>query len=150
MKKVLVIILLFISNCGYQPVYLNKNLQNFEFKRIVLSGDSYINKKIINTLSIKENNEMVSQNKFSLMSKYEIKEISKDLKGQVELYKNIVSVNLKIENENNEKIQNKSFTEEFTYNSKQNQFELFAYQNSIKDVLIDKIIGDIIIYLNSE
>ena len=78
MKKVLVIILLFISNCGYQPVYLNKNLQNFEFKRIVLSGDSYINKKIINTLSIKENNEMVSQNKFSLMSKYEIKEISKN------------------------------------------------------------------------
>ena len=57
MKKTFFILLFFISSCGYQPIYINKSLKNYEFKKINLDGDSYINKKIINILSIKENDE---------------------------------------------------------------------------------------------
>ena len=60
-----------------------------------------------------------------------------------------MAVNIKIVNKINEDTQNKNFIKEFTYNNKQNKFELIKYQNSIKDDLIDKIINEIIIYLNS-
>ena len=149
-KKTFFILLFFISSCGYQPIYLNKSLKNFEFKKIILIGDNYINKKIINILSIKENDEDDNKSELALSSSFQIKEISRNSKGQVELYKNIINVNLNIKDIKNETVKNKNFTREFTYNNKQNKFDLVEYQDSIKDDLIDKIISDIIIYLNSE
>ena len=148
MKKTFLIILFFISSCGYQPLYTNKSPQNYEFKKIILNGDNYINKKIINILSIKETAGSDNQNKLLISSSYKIEEISKNSKGQVELYKSIMVVNLEIKNTNNEIIQKRNFTKEFSYNNKQNKFELTEYQSSIKDNLIDKIIGDTIIFLN--
>tara|TARA_B100001093_G_C26313111_1_gene794410 strand:- start:110 stop:565 length:456 start_codon:yes stop_codon:yes gene_type:complete len=150
MKKTFFILLFLISSCGYQPIYLNKSLKNFEFKKIILIGDNYINKKIINILSIKENDEDDNKSELALSSSFQIKEISRNSKGQVELYKNIINVNLNIKDIKNETVKNKNFTREFTYNNKQNKFDLVEYQDSIKDDLIDKIISDIIIYLNSE
>ena len=149
MKKTFFILLFFISSCGYQPVYLNKSLKNFEFKKIILEGDNYINKKIIDTLSFKENSETDNKNELNVSSKFENKEVSRDAKGQVELFKSSINVVLKITNKNNESIQNKDFVKEFIYSNKQNKFDLAEYQSSIKDDLIDKIIRDIIIYLNS-
>lgn len=150
MKRTFFILLFFISSCGYQPIYLNKSLKSFEFKKIILNGDNYINKKIINIVSIKENNEAENKNELFVSSSSEIKEIYKDSKGQVELYKNIVTVNLKVKNIRGKTIQSKNFVKEFTYNNKQNKFDLAEYQSSIKDELISKIISDIIIYFNSE
>ena len=54
MKKIFVI-LLFLTSCGYQPLYLNNNLKKNEFQKIVLKGDNEINRKIVNRLQIKEN-----------------------------------------------------------------------------------------------
>ncbi len=150
MKKTFFILLFFISSCGYQPIYLNKSLKNFEFKKVNLDGDNYVNRKIINILSIKENEDIESKNEFFLSSSFIIKEISKDSKGQTDLYKNIINVNLDIKNIDSGTVKSKNFTREFTYNNKKNKFDLVEYQNSIKDNLIDKIINDIIIYLNSE
>ena len=61
----------------------------------------------------------------------------------------MIEVNLEVRNINNEIVQNKNFVKQFIYNNKQNNFELIDYQNSIKDDLIDIIISEIIIYLNS-
>jgi len=74
MKKTFFILLFFISSCGYQPIYTNKLPQNYEFKKILLSGDNYINKKIINVLSINENDEGNNNNLF-ISSSHEIEEI---------------------------------------------------------------------------
>tara|TARA_B100000767_G_scaffold269525_1_gene291517 strand:+ start:2433 stop:2885 length:453 start_codon:yes stop_codon:yes gene_type:complete len=150
MKKTFFILLLFISSCGYQPIYLNKTLKSFEFKKIIFDGDNYINKKIISILSIKEDNEADNKNELFISSSFEIKEVSKDSKGQVKFYKSIMAVNIEIKKTNNENIQNKNFVKEFTYNNKKNKFDLVEYQGSIKDDLIDEIISDIVIYLNSE
>jgi hypothetical protein len=149
MKKTFFILLFFISSCGYQPIYTNKLPQNYEFKKILLSGDNYINKKIINVLSINENDEGNNNNLF-ISSSHEIEEISKNSKGQVELFKSIIVVNLEIKDVNNKTIQNRNFTKEFSYNNKQNKFDLTEYQSSIRDNLINEIISDTIIFLNSE
>ncbi len=149
MKKIFFILLFFISSCGYQPLYQNEDLENFKFRKITLTGDNYINKRVTDTISIQENNEAKNKKELFISSSSEIQETSKNSKGQVESFRIIITVNLKIINKINQDTQNKNFIKEFTYNNKQNKFELIEYQNSIKDDLIDKIINDIIIYLNS-
>ena len=150
MKKTLFILLFFISSCGYQPIYINKPSKIYEFKEIILNGDNYINNKIINILSIKENTEIDNKNILHITSSFNTDEISKNSKGQIEIYKSSINVNLKVKDNNKKIIQNRNFAKEFTYNNKQNKFDLAQYQKSNKDDLINKIISDIIIFLNSE
>ena len=150
MKKTFFILLFFISSCGYQPIYVNKSSEIYEFKKIVLNGDNYINNKIINILSIKEKNEISNKNILHISSSFSTEEISKNSKGQVELYKSTINVNLQIKNINNQIIQKRNFVKDFTYNNKQNKFDLAQYQSSIKDDLINRIVSDTIIFLNSE
>ena len=150
MKKTFFILLFFISSCGYQPIYVNKSSEIYEFKKIVLSGDNYINNKIVNILSIKENNEINDKNILHISSSFSTEEISKNSKGQVEIYKSTINVNLQIKDINNQIIQKRNFAKEFRYNNKQNKFNLAQYQSSIKDDLINKIVSDTIIFLNSE
>ena len=45
MKKFLVVIIFLISSCGYQPIYINNNLKNFEFSKIVTEGEKDVNYK---------------------------------------------------------------------------------------------------------
>ena len=150
MKKTFFILLFFISSCGYQPVYVNKSSKIYEFKEIIFEGDNYINNKIINILSIKENNKIDNKNILHISSSFNTEEVSKNSKGQVELYKSTINVNLQIKNVNNQEIQKRNFVKDFTYNNKQNKFDLAQYQSSIKDDLINKIVSDTIIFLNSE
>ena len=150
MKKTFFILLFSISSCGYQPIYINKPSEIYEFKKIVFGGDNYINNKIINILSIKENNEIDNNNILHIVSTFDTEEVSKNSKGQVELYKSTINVNLQIKDINNQIIQKRNFAKEFRYNNKQNKFNLAQYQSSIKDDLINKIVSDTIIFLNSE
>ena len=149
-KKTFFILLFFISSCGYQPIYINKSSKIYEFNKVVFDGDNYINKKIINILSIKENNEIENKNILHISSSFNTEEVSKNSKGQIELYKSTLNVNLKIKDINNQVIQNRNFVKEFTYNNKQNKFDLAQYQKSNKDDLINKIVSDIIIFFNLE
>ena len=147
MKKALFILLFFIIGCGYQPVYQNKNIGSFEFSKIILSGNNDINRKIIDTLSIKESKN--NFNKLNIFSSYDVKIASKDATGQASTFKTTILVKLSIENTNDKSKGEKIFLKEFTYNNKEKKIELVEYQNSIKNDLINKIISEIIIYLNS-
>ena len=149
-KKIFFILLFFISSCGYQPIYINKSSKIYEFNKIIFDGDNYINKKIISILSIKENNEIDNKNIIDITSSFNTEEVSKNSKGQIEIYKSIINVDLQIKNIDNQVIQKRNFAKEFTYNNKQNKFDLAQYQSSIKDDLINKIVSDTIIFLNSE
>ena len=147
MKKIVLIFLFFLISCGYQPVYLNKNIGSFEFSKIILSGNNDINRKIIDTLSIKESKN--NFNKLNIFSSYDVKIASKDATGQASTFKTTILVKLSIENTNDKSKGEKIFLKEFTYNNKEKKIELVEYQNSIKNDLINKIISEIIIYLNS-
>ena len=147
MKKNLIILLFFLlTSCGYQPVYLNKNLKNFEFQEIVFNGEKDINEKIVNILKIKKNNQ--SKNKLFISSLSRIEETSKDSKGQVKSFKSVIVVEIEIKDNSKKLIQNKKFVKEFSYNNKKSKYELVEYQNSIKNNLIEKIVNEINFYLN--
>ena len=147
MKKFLLIFIFLLSECGYQPIYISKNLSDVEFFKITLEGDADINRKVVGSLSFKENNLQDSLNSLLIKSSYKIIETSKSSKGQVESYKSQIILNLIII-DGNEIVSSKNFSKEFSYNIKDNKFELIRYQNEVKDNLINKIVEDIILYMN--
>ena len=147
MNKAVLILLFFLMSCGYQPIYLSKNINQLEYSEIIQSGDSDVNKKIINALYIKENKK---GNKLYLSNSLKTEATSKDTTGQSVYFRSTLNVDFKIENIDSKIIENKKFIKEFTYNNKENKFELVEYQNSIKNDLITQIISEITIYLSSK
>jgi len=149
-NKILVFLLFFLSSCGYQPIYLNKDLEKKEFSKIFLEGDDDINKKILSTLPISENEQKIEQNQLHIVSSYNIEHALKNSSGQITSYKTIISLNLEIKDYNNKSIINRNFTKQSIYNNKENSFELANYQATIKDNLTNAIINEIIIFLSSQ
>lgn len=147
MKKFLFIFILFITSCGYQSVYIDQNQNNFIFKKITLNGERQINKTIINALAIKEKSTLNSNKELFLQTDLRIEKTSKNSKGQITSYRSTVTVNLAIK-EDNQTIKDKKFIQSFTYNNLDNKFDLTEYQNEIKKDIINKIIEEIIIYMN--
>ena len=147
MKKILLIFALILTSCGYQPIYINKSLNNVEFTKITIAGDSDINRKIINSLSFKENEFDENLNTLLIESSYQIRETSRNSKGQIQTYRSLIIVNLIINNKK-ETILNKTFLKDFSYANKDNKFELVQYQNDVKNNLINKIIEDIVLFIN--
>jgi len=146
-KIILILTLLISSSCGYKPVYLINDQLFLEFNKIVLIGDERINRQIVNIVGLKENKSNYSQNELTLKTNFDVKETSKNSKGQVETYRSIINVQLIIKKD--EKIINsKSFLKEFSYNNKTNKFELSQYQNEIKNNLINKSSEEILLFLN--
>ena len=124
-----------------------KKYKNFAFNEIVLEGNNKINKEIINVLNFEENNSKNNYEKIILNSEKTIIETSKDAKGQILSYKTTVKVSLRIENRG-EKIKDKVFTDYFSYNTRDNKFELVEYQNQVESNLTKSIIEEIFLYLN--
>ncbi len=150
MRKIFILFLLFISACGYQPLYkVDKNLTKLEINETKILGNAKIGKKIIDKLpfTIDKNNELL--NKISIESKNDIIETSKNSKGQVTSYRTVINVNFKILNKDNEILSEKFLKKEFSYNSDENKFKFKEYQNKVEQNLVDKIVEDIIIDLNS-
>ncbi len=147
MKKILIIIIFLISSCGYQPIYINKSLEDIEFYKINLQGENKINNQIINSLSLEKNSTNENLPELSLTSTFKVEEISKNSKGQTQTYRSSIIVDLAI-NRNKETEKSKVFSDEFTYNKKDNKFELIEYQENVKNQLVNAVIEDIILFLN--
>ena len=147
MKKIFIFLIFLMTSCGYQPIYLNSDKQNFKFSKISFEGNDKISKEIVNSISFEEVQTNQSLNELVLKSSYNVIETAKNSKGKVESYRSKILVNLKIMN-NNETIKERNFFEEFSYNTKKNKFDLIEYQKTIQNDLISQVIRDINIYLN--
>lgn len=147
MKKKLIFILLFLTSCGFEPIYSSKNSNNFVFKKIETIGEKTINRRIISAISAKENNIDFSHKKLILENEKNIIETSKNTKGQPDSFKMAIKFKITLidkKNNSSEKI----FYEEFSYKNKDNKFDLSEYEIKLENDLIDKIIEDLIIYFN--
>ena len=147
MKKIFLLVILLITSCGYQPIYLNSDKQNFKFSKVSIQGNDNINRKIINLISFEEDESDQSLNELVLNTSYDITETAKNSKGQVESYRSKIFVNLKILSKNNT-VKERNFFEEFSYNTKKNKYDLIQYQKQIQNNLIEEVIRDINIFLN--
>lgn len=147
MKKFLIILLLSISNCGYQPLYVDANNEELIFKEIDLRGDKKINRKIISTLNISKDSTNYNYEELILDSKKNTRITAKNSKGEAVSYKKSIETVLITINKDGEKV-NKSFNADFSYGTKKNKFELAEYEKQVEGNLIEEITEDIIIYIN--
>jgi hypothetical protein len=149
MKKIFILILLCTYGCGYQPIYLNKGLKDYEFYKINLKGNNQINKQIINSLSISEDKLNKDLNELFLLTNLKTIETSKDSKGKILSYRTTIYVDFKIK-KNDKIIKSKEIIKDISYGNKENKFELVEYQNQITSNLASRAAEEIILFLNLE
>ena len=136
---------LFSSNCGYKPIYSTENL-NFKIGNIEKNNTSLNNKfaKSINALESKGSDKKIN---IKIESDKKLKIKSKDSKGdalvfELEIFLKFVTINTDNEHE-------KLFSRKITYNNSDDKFKLKQYENELEDILITKIVEDLINYLSN-
>ena len=146
-NRILFLLLFILTSCGYQPLYSKKEVKILTVNELKLIGNTNINKKVDSELPIKVDKNTPLKNKIILENKKTIIETSKNKKGQPDSFKMIIDFKFSfIDNDNilNEKI----ISEEFSYKNKDNKFDLSQYEMNIEQSLIYKIIEKLIIYMN--
>ena len=148
MKKRIIILFtfLFFTNCGFTPIYSNKNL-DFNFKNIVTTKVDPLNSKLKKKLQIFSNEDSEKSITLKVGVQKKINTLAKNSKGDPSRYEMIINVNLDAIYNNNQNVK-KSFQERFNYKSSINKFELNQYQKEIEELLINKNIENIIVYLS--
>lgn len=137
-------IFLFFSNCGFEPIYSTKNL-NFTIGNVEKRNTSLNNKfsKSINTL---KNDKIDKKIDIRIESDKNIKTKSKDSKGNALVFE--LEINLKFSSLNTENKIEKLLSQKITYNNSDDKFKLKQYENELEQILINKIVEDLINYLS--
>ena len=149
MKKFLVLFILFITSCGYQPLYKSNNeINNFKIKEIEFLGDREISRKIYSSLPFMLSKNDKTLNKIIINSNKSTIEASKNSKGQATSYRTTLTLSFQVINNNNELTEEKFFKKEFSYNADENKFKFKEYQKKIEENLIKDMSQDLIFYLN--
>ena len=145
-KKILIpILLLFLSTCGYEAMYSQKNNANhsFSISEMVFDGERYINIRIKSKLN---NYTLVEKDKkFILKIKSSVEKIilAKNIAGDATKYRSVLKLGVQVVLENN-LVNNLEIIESFDYDSIENTFDLKRYekeiQNTLANTAIDKLI----------
>ena len=137
LKRIITLLLLmFISSCGYNAIYSKKNLVNSDFSITSLNfaGNRDVNLKLkekLNSLTL-----IKKDKKFELkISSFEKKEIlAKNISGDPLSFKTTIIIEVKVLMES--KLKNSlQIVEDFNYNNNDNKFNLKKYERQIRNNL---------------
>ncbi len=148
MNKILIIIitLLFISNCGFQRIS-NDRLNNFQVKNFLVSGDTKIANRIKNNLMINIRKESPNLISLSLDLK-KTKNISeKNSVNQITKYSINLIANVVLINEINNKIDKIKISEAMSYNVENTYTQSLKNEQQIILDLSGKITEEILKYI---
>ena len=142
------LIFLFLTQCGYETIYSSKNIK-FNVKEIKIENNLDIGRQIKNRLEIFSSDSPSNESYILEINSYFDKTTaSKDKQGNPKTFNINVTANITfIDNENIER--NKSFVENINYNNDENKFSLKKYENSLIENLTDKIVDNLLIFLQS-
>ena len=145
---ILILIIFTLNSCGFTPIYSSKGS---EYK--LISIDKNNNNRLTNYL---ENNIMAISNenatksiKVKLVLKESISVILKDSKGDPSKNRLTISVDLTLNDVEDNLISFKKFSESFEYDVQDNKFNMKQYEKTISLNLTDKISQQIQVLLNN-
>ena len=149
MNKFFILLIFFITSCGYQPLYKSKNEDNnFKINEIQLIGNSEVGKKILVSLPLVIIKNDEDLNRITIEADKSVIEASKNSKGQATSYRTKIFVKFKILDSNNNLVSEKTLKKDFSYNADENKFRFKEYQNKVEENLIKDMAEDILFYLN--
>tara|TARA_B100001175_G_scaffold279968_1_gene257480 strand:- start:1058 stop:1516 length:459 start_codon:yes stop_codon:yes gene_type:complete len=143
----LLLLLFFISSCGYSPIYSNKN-SNFSISQLSTSGNNKLNRIIRGKLATFEDFNAAKHLTVKINTSLEKKVSSKDTKGNPKTYRINLRSDIKVQDSKG-KEKNKLFLKSVDYNNKNNKFDLKKFENQTSKILAEKIADELIIYLQS-
>ena len=149
-KKIILILLLLLSSCGYEAIHSKKNSLNYSFS---VSELSFIGERTIN-LKIKEKLNNYTQGKkdkdfiLKISSTSEKIIIAKNIAGDATFFKNTISINVDVLMNNKFK-NNFIILESFNYDNISNKFKLSKYEEEIKNNLAETASDKLIFKLSN-
>ena len=148
-KKIFFLVLVFsLSSWGYNPIFLKKIDTDLLIKNYQVTGNKNINRSIISSLNLKNNNNANAKYSLKLNSSKLVETIAKDKVGNTSVYKTTIKIELLI-TEGANVIKERTFTSNFIYNNTSNKFDLFQYQRDIDKNLIKNLSEKISIFLTT-
>jgi hypothetical protein len=144
-KNLAIILLLFLSSCGYVATHSINNIANYDFSisKLTLNGERDINIKIKSKLNAYSNLEKSKSFQVDISTTADKTTTAKNASGDGTSFKITITIIADVMTENGS---NRSFeiTEKFTYNTISNQFDLKRYEREIKinlaEAATDKLI----------
>ena len=127
-------------------IYSDKNF-DFKIENIVILKNNKLNNKIKKRLKNFSNQNSQKIILLEVDAKKIINTLVKDSRGDPSRYEMIIDIKLKASYGLNKNV-NRSFEERFSYNGNKNKFELKQYEKEIENLLINKNMDRIIVYLS--
>ena len=144
------LIFLFLSSCGYEALYSEKNQINYNFSisELILNGDREVNLKIKEKLNnyILDKKDKTFRLRISSNSKKII--IAKNRVGNATNFKIEITVDMEVLKNNGLK-SNFVIIESFDYSNKSDKFELKSYESEIKNNLSSTASNKLILRLSN-
>ena len=145
MKKILsVIFILFLSSCGFKPIFSDKDI-NFYIGQITNVNNDIISKQIIKSLKPYTLKNDKIEILLKINSKKEENVVSRDNKGDPLIHEIKINTQIKIIKKKEEI--NLKFNEIFSFNNQKNKFEFSQYKKNIQKNLTDVIFEKLILEL---
>ena len=141
------ILLIFISNCGYSIVHKDIEKRNIDVKIIDTRGNTNINAKLVKKLKQLSNNNAEDSIEVNIYSIYQKQIISRTSTGSVDDYKIILTVNYNILV--NENIQTINFQQEFKLKNTDESFERQKNEAILIDDFISSSINELFLQISN-
>ena len=147
LKKNIIILslILFLTNCGFTPIYLKNNNLNFSIEQIEYTGDRDFNNFLKINLDRYKNEKINNKIFLNGETKYEKNILSKDSTGKITSYQLKVEVTFVVQS-TNEIIR---ISEKKIIDSMDDKFEEARYERSIKQSfaysISNKLISELIV-----
>ena len=149
MKKFFINLIIFIllTNCGFSPIYTQKEMFPYNVEIINTVGDRLINNLISNQLNRDEDKSSKNKINIDINTNYKKVISSKDATGAAASYELTVKTELKVSNKNNNKTF--VFNERFILDKNENLLDEKNYERTIKHSFASSISSKMIRELNS-
>ena len=137
LKKNIIILFLivFLSNCGFTPIYIKNNNTNFSIEKMDFTGDRELNNFLKSNLNQYKNKKVDNKIYIEAVSIYEKNILSKNRSGEVTKYQLEAKIVFKIKPSNKEI----KITEKKIMNSMSDKFEEARYERLIKQSFASSI-----------
>lgn len=141
-KPIIILLLIFLYNCGYSPIYNNTFNSDLKLNILSMEGDNDFNNQI--KTYAKLYSDLNSKNEYEVIvnSNYEKNVITKDSSGVATNFKIIATVDFTVKL--NGKVQNINFQETIRSVNNSDIFEQNSYEKNLKKNFANSIIKKLI------
>ena len=149
MKKILlnIFILLILTNCGFSPIYMEKNSLNYNINILKIDGDPEINQFILNKIKKYSGESYNKKYDISINSEFSKMSLAKDNTGRTSDFKLSSKITISVNYE--DKNQKYVFNESINIKNDTDSFEQRTYEKTIKENFAFSAVNKLIIKISS-